>query len=328
MLARGDRQHDIAAHFSVNAGRIAEIASGSKFPEVKAVNVSSLPAEKSRRFIDPKAPAERQYQQLMEFVRHPPETSRILVITPELAALILERMNTGNRRKRSRNITRFAANMAASGWILTGDTIKFADTLILIDGQNRLSACVRAGVPFRTHVVFGISAEAFAAIDDGAKRTNPDTFQVAGIAHSDVVGAAVRWLAIGEGDRGQTFANRELLDFYNNNVDALMMEWAARAAKSIGKVLPKGAMAALLYQFAQKNRRVAEKFAKDLSSRSGSGRALIKKVVALRRQNLGRVHEKQINALTIQAWNALRSGKYATVANLSWDENKEYPAIA
>jgi hypothetical protein len=31
MLARGDRQHDIAAWFGVNAGRVAEIASSVKF---------------------------------------------------------------------------------------------------------------------------------------------------------------------------------------------------------------------------------------------------------------------------------------------------------
>lgn len=36
MLARGDRQHDIAAWFGVNGGRIAEIATGDKFPHVAA----------------------------------------------------------------------------------------------------------------------------------------------------------------------------------------------------------------------------------------------------------------------------------------------------
>jgi len=34
MLARGDRQHDIAAWFGVNGGRIGEISSGNKFEHV------------------------------------------------------------------------------------------------------------------------------------------------------------------------------------------------------------------------------------------------------------------------------------------------------
>lgn len=36
MLKRGDRQHDIAAWFGVNGGRIAEIANGRSFREVLA----------------------------------------------------------------------------------------------------------------------------------------------------------------------------------------------------------------------------------------------------------------------------------------------------
>jgi hypothetical protein len=36
MLARGDRQHDVAAWFGVNGGRIADIATGKTFAWVKA----------------------------------------------------------------------------------------------------------------------------------------------------------------------------------------------------------------------------------------------------------------------------------------------------
>jgi hypothetical protein len=43
MLARGDRQHDIAAWFGVNGGRIAEIATGAKFREVVEASLADLP---------------------------------------------------------------------------------------------------------------------------------------------------------------------------------------------------------------------------------------------------------------------------------------------
>ncbi len=39
MLARGDRQHDIAAWFGVNGGRIAELATGKLFWWVRPVPV-------------------------------------------------------------------------------------------------------------------------------------------------------------------------------------------------------------------------------------------------------------------------------------------------
>lgn len=43
MLIRGDRQHDIAAWFGVNGGRIGEISTGAKFAEVKPVDQGELP---------------------------------------------------------------------------------------------------------------------------------------------------------------------------------------------------------------------------------------------------------------------------------------------
>lgn len=43
MLARGDRQHDIAAWFGVNGGRIAEVATGASFSSVPAADATALP---------------------------------------------------------------------------------------------------------------------------------------------------------------------------------------------------------------------------------------------------------------------------------------------
>jgi len=44
MLLRGDRQHDIAAYFGVNGGRIAEIAAGKNtYPNAKPTPEADLP---------------------------------------------------------------------------------------------------------------------------------------------------------------------------------------------------------------------------------------------------------------------------------------------
>ncbi|MEM9030229.1 MAG: hypothetical protein AAGC70_17850 [Pseudomonadota bacterium] len=43
MLLRGDAQHSIAAWFGVNPGRIAEIATGERFPNVAAADFDDLP---------------------------------------------------------------------------------------------------------------------------------------------------------------------------------------------------------------------------------------------------------------------------------------------
>ena len=43
MLSRGDRQHDIAAWFGVNGGRIAEIATGKVYEGIPEAEHSNLP---------------------------------------------------------------------------------------------------------------------------------------------------------------------------------------------------------------------------------------------------------------------------------------------
>ena len=43
MLKRGDRQHDVAAWFGVNGGRIAEINTGKRFCGVEPVALTHLP---------------------------------------------------------------------------------------------------------------------------------------------------------------------------------------------------------------------------------------------------------------------------------------------
>lgn len=44
MLARGDRQSDIAAYFGENSGRISEINTGQRSSDVAAADAADLPA--------------------------------------------------------------------------------------------------------------------------------------------------------------------------------------------------------------------------------------------------------------------------------------------
>jgi hypothetical protein len=45
MLARGDDQSDIAACFLINAGRVAEINTGQRSPNIAAADLGELPPE-------------------------------------------------------------------------------------------------------------------------------------------------------------------------------------------------------------------------------------------------------------------------------------------
>jgi hypothetical protein len=330
MIARGDKQHDIAAYFGQNGARIAEIKKGERHPDVKPAPITSLPPPaipRAGHFVDPKAPLEIQIEQLQTFIRNQPENGRVITFSPKLSDWINTNLNNNNRRKRPRNIQRFAEAMTAGEWTYTGDTVKFSKEGVLLDGQNRFAASVRSGKAFKTLAVFGIAQEAFAKIDTNAVRTNADTMEIVGVPHSRTVASAVRWLMIGQ-DRGRQITNTELHDYYREHIDPEEIQLAARRAIAAGRILPLGSLTALLYQFEHKSKKAAESFAADLAHRKRGGRTLIARVQRLREQNMGRVNELQQQAMIILAWNAYRSGSKITAPTLMWNDNKEFPAIA
>lgn len=100
-------------------------------------------------------------------------------ITPELATEWL-RSNTRNRNQKNEAIARYAADMTAGNWALNGEAIKFSVSGVLLDGQNRLRACLEAGVTFPCMVVFGLADLAQDSMDGGKIRTMSD---ILGISH-------------------------------------------------------------------------------------------------------------------------------------------------
>ena len=101
----------------------------------------------------------RLMQASVEIAKHlenPPVTSVIIEIDPKTAEEILTNRNVGNRPPKPNKVQQFAADMVRDRWGLTGDTIKFGTNGLLLDGQNLLSAGVRSGRSFRTHIVFGL----------------------------------------------------------------------------------------------------------------------------------------------------------------------------
>lgn len=97
----------------------------------------------------------------------------LVEITPEVAAHLLER-NEHNRRPSQRNIRLYSRDMLAGKWDPDASDIKVSRAGELVDGQNRLMACILAGVPFRTLLRTGVSADTKRHVDVGKKRTTAD----------------------------------------------------------------------------------------------------------------------------------------------------------
>lgn len=95
-----------------------------------------------------------------------------------------------NRNVSSVVVKRYAKQMEALKWKLNGETITFGNGM-LIDGQHRLHACIKADVPIKVIYVVLDSNESFNTIDSGKRRTNGDVFAIAGHKRTNMIAAAL-----------------------------------------------------------------------------------------------------------------------------------------
>jgi len=95
-------------------------------------------------------------------------------ITPEVASVILDRCNHGNRRLRQGVVEKYAKMMKSGDWHLSPEAIVISNTGRLLNGQHRLSAVVKAGRAVRFVTIRGPGDDVFAVLDRGAVRTTAD----------------------------------------------------------------------------------------------------------------------------------------------------------
>lgn len=84
-------------------------------------------------------------------------TCKVETITPEMAKRYLEHNSSFNRGVSPNKVNIYAKDMRDGAWQLNGEGIMFNDRGILINGQHRLSAIVKADVPVKMLVIRGVS---------------------------------------------------------------------------------------------------------------------------------------------------------------------------
>jgi hypothetical protein len=200
--------------------------------------------------------------------------------------------------------------MSHDPWGLTGDTIKFGNDGRLLDGQNRLSAGVRSGKSFRTHVVFGVDPALFGRMDVGKPRNAADILHIAGFKYASTLAAAIRWAYLLDTDP----YNRETLqpEFMLNLTRGKYadIEPYLKIGREINKHFshPAGQMAALIYCFAKRDLNKAKDFVRAWTRGERNGKyQIIDTIQALlhsqKANNNGRIHELTRAGIIIKAWN-------------------------
>lgn len=251
-------------------------------------------------------------------------------ITPAWAAYKLEEANMNNRTLRPRLVSRIAEDIRDGNWQLNGETVKFTDDLILVDGQHRLAAVVEAGIPVEMAVAIGVSADHQVTVDTGAARTFGDVLKFRGETSWSQLAAAVRlgFLLDVEGSTNPAMSpsNHQLLDWLELNPSIRGFLWSRPygVSRTWTARMPSSVVTSLDYLFTRDgDADASEAFWTSVLLGEGEDMYEGNPAFTLRRQVLhaassrrATIPKQVLVAITIKAWNSYVAGE--AVKLLRW----------
>lgn len=122
----------------------------------------------------------------MDYRKAPPKPNisyTFTLITPSKARELLQ-LNTKNRAISMENVRQYAVDMLNDDFDYNGHTVCVSDTNVLLDGQQRLTACINSNTPFWTMLITNMDEATMVTIDSGRKRTYSDRLKIRGYTES------------------------------------------------------------------------------------------------------------------------------------------------
>ncbi|OZI09160.1 hypothetical protein BWI93_05285 [Siphonobacter sp. BAB-5385] len=225
----------------------------------------------------------------------------------------------------------YAAMMKAGQWLRdTGETIKISADGKLLDGQHRLHAVIKAGIPIEMQVADACSDQIQNVIDQGRPRSAADVLNFNGYTSTSQLSAVVTTII--KLERGTIRArgrvnSTDVLEYAQQLDLEASMQFSA-SVSSRGKFLTRTEWTVLHFALHGIDSEAAGVFLKKLSK--GLGLAENEPVTRLRQKleqaKMGRYYlspEERL-ALCFKAWNMTRKGETATV--IKYNSNlEEFP---
>lgn len=232
-----------------------------------------------------------------------------VVITPALAKAML-RHNIANRRVRPSKVAQYADDMRNSRWQFNGESIIFAKSGDLNDGQHRLEAIVASDTEQEFVVVFGVTRGSRFTVDGGATRSVGEQMGLKGYNYPAVIAASARMIIAyenaGKKSLGRTndVSAQEVMEFANNS--KILNEVAGWAGANQTKLRPYGRasiMGFVYYQFMQVNRDAAKQFMLSLRDGTNLGDKSPIRVVREKLMTTPKMTTPEKVELLFRAWN-------------------------
>lgn len=270
----------------------------------------------------------------------PPLHSVVIHMEPSVAEQLLLITNTDNRPLTQNHAAKIKRDITDEDFEMTGDTIKFSTKGVMLDGQHRLQAAVKAVRPLVSHVVFGLDGKIFDVLDQGRKRTAGDILAKEGIADHNTVAAAIAWVLRIRAAAGGYRNDGGLYGLTPRAIRKL----AKREMKSMsdfvkdGKIIsaafkhPPSLCTAVLYCIGQQSEALASDFAHEWVHGARRGRnqnfdVLSGRLHQIARQSGGHINRMVRAALIIQTFNHWNAHVVASPRSLTWRKEWKFPTI-
>lgn len=255
----------------------------------------------------------------------------IETINPARAAQYLARNET-NRPLQQTWINRLAETMVRGEWRLNGEAIKISANGEVLDGQHRLQAVVKSGVPLCTAIVHNVATDVFSSLDQGKRRSAADAFAIAGHLHTSKLSAATRALhAINNGGEFSKMASTPMLESVLS-AHPKLIKWTADYVAHRGGALFQSSLIAVITLGDEKHGEIkAQGFFDPLMT--GTNMAPGCPMLVLRQKMIEQKSNTRNTAMrtqtqaayAIKAWNAYIIGKPLTF--LRWQSEEVFPTM-
>lgn len=119
--------------------------------------------------------------------------TKVETVTPKMARRWLEASEEITQRGiRERLVAKLTHAIESDQWQVTHQGIAISDDGIVLDGQHRLTAVIRADQPVQMMVTRDADPAIFGVIDTGTARTPADSLRIAGYTNTNILAATVR----------------------------------------------------------------------------------------------------------------------------------------
>jgi hypothetical protein len=265
-------------------------------------------------------------------VAHDEPDMRKVLVTPVLAEKLLT-YNTGNRPFYENLCKEYMAEIEAGNWRLTHQGVALSVSMVLQDGQHRLTAIVRTGKEQWMFIAVGMADENFSVLDTGRVRRYKDVLSLAGYPDPLVLGSAARMVYLyTRRDFVSTFkvSNTEVLSLVESDPDAFRMAVSMGVKLEKETFCTRTAGAATFYLIRKNNAAtpVNEFFASLITGEElhgGDPRLVFRRVMANMHRDKHRKNGPEQMAMLLKTWNAWVEGRKIQV--LAWKRTEAMPRV-